>query len=261
NVEVRLTAADQLRRVLQDGQVAQAEEVHLQKAEVLQRRHRVLGDDALVVLGQGHVFVHRAFRYDNARRVRGGVARHTLQGLGRVYERVEFLIAFVHLAQLPGELHGLVQGHADGEGDLLCDCVAFGVAYVQGAAGVPYRRPRRHRAEGDDLCDVVRAVLAVHVVYDLAPAAEAGGYADLRHGHALGVQETLEMEAVLDGVHVRYAEAVAHDAARGRASPWSHGYAPALCIADEVGDDEEVVHKAHLAYHVQLVGKLLFRVL
>src|SRR5699024_2382795 len=39
------------------------------------------------------------------------------------------------------------------------------------------------------------------------------------------------------------------------------GYALALGVADEVRDYEEVVHKAHLAYHDELVGELAPRVL
>ena len=98
-VKARLTPAHHLRRVLEHGEVAKAEEVHLQKAQVLQRRHRVLRDDALVVAREGDVLVHRPLGYDDARSVGGGVARHALERLGRVDERVQLLVARVHLPQ------------------------------------------------------------------------------------------------------------------------------------------------------------------
>ena len=48
-------AADHLLRVVQHRQVAQAQEVHFQQAQLLQGGHGVLGDHGLVVLGQGDV--------------------------------------------------------------------------------------------------------------------------------------------------------------------------------------------------------------
>ena len=103
---------------------------------------------------------------------------------------------------------------------------------------------------------MVGAVFAVYIIYDLAPAADAEVDVDIRHGDALRVQKALEIEAVLDGVDVRYAEAVGDDAAGGGAAPGADGYALALGVADEVRDYEEVVHKAHLAYHVELIAEL-----
>ena len=44
-------AADDLDRVLDHVEVAQAEEVHLQQADLLDRAHRVLGDDLVLALG------------------------------------------------------------------------------------------------------------------------------------------------------------------------------------------------------------------
>ena len=52
-------------------------------------------------------------------------------------------------------------------------------------------------------------------------------------------------------------QAVAHDAARRAAAPGADGDALALGVADEVRDDQKIVHKAHLADHVQLVVELL----
>ena len=73
------------------------------------------------------------------------------------------------------------------------------------------------------------------------------------HAHALGVQEALEVEAVLYGVDVGDVQAVADHAARRAAAAGADGDAAGLGVADEVRDDEEVVDKAHALYHVQLI--------
>ena len=52
-------------------------------------------------------------------------------------------------------------------------------------------------------------------------------------------------------------QAVGHDAARGAPAAGADRNAAALGIADKVGDDEEIVHKAHLVYHAQLIVELL----
>ena len=52
-------------------------------------------------------------------------------------------------------------------------------------------------------------------------------------------------------------QAVGHHAARGAAAPGAYGDAVSLGVADKVGDDEKIVHIAHLLDHVQLVLQLL----
>jgi len=144
-----------------------------------------------------------------------------------------------------------------GVGYLLGDGVHLGVGDVQGPAHVPDGPFGGHGAEGDDLGHMVGAVLAVDVVDDLPPAAVAEVHVDVGHGHPLGVQEALEVEGVLHGVHVGDLQAVGHHGPGGGAPPRPHGDAVGLGVADEVGDDEEVLHKAHPADHGHLVLQLL----
>ena len=84
--ETGLLFAHKLGRVLQHRQVPKAQKVHLEKPQLLQRGHRVLADHRLVVLRQGHVFIHRLFGDDHAGGVGGGVAGHALQRAGHVDE-------------------------------------------------------------------------------------------------------------------------------------------------------------------------------
>ena len=98
----------------------------------------------------------------------------------------------------------------------LRDPVDLAVAHAQHAADVADRRPGEHRAEGDDLGDVVLAVLAADVVDDLVPALVLEVDVDVGHRHAVGVEEALERQAVVDGVDRGDAERVGHDRARAR---------------------------------------------
>ena len=141
-------------------------------------------------------------------------------------------------------------------GDHLGQGVHLAVGHPQHPAHVPDRAPGGHGAEGDDLGHVVLAVLLFHIVNHLLPPAGAEVDVDIGHGHPLRVEEALEVQAVLHGVHVGDVQAVGHHGARRRAPARPHRDAVSLGVADEVGDNEEVVHKAHLADHVHLIVEL-----
>ena len=246
----------QLHGVVQDGQVAQAQEVHLQQAQLLQGGHDVLGDHRLVVLGQRHIVHHRPPGDHHPGGVGGGVAGHPLNGLGGVDEAVNPLVPLVQLPQGLGQLEGLVQGDVEvarAAGHLLGHRVHLGIGDVQGPAHVPDGRPGRHGPEGDDLGYVVGAVLVLDVLHDLLPPADAEVDVNVRHGNPLRVQKPLKVEGVLHGVHVGDGQAVGHHAPGGGAPAGAHRDALPLGIADEVRDDEEVVHKPHLPDNPHLI--------
>ncbi len=108
---------------------------------------------------------------------------------------------------------------------------------------------------------MVLAVLPGHVVDDLLPPPDAEVDVDIRHGHTFGIQEAFKNEVVLDGVHIGDAQAVGHHGPGPGTAPRSHRDALSLGVADEVGHDEEVVHKAHLPddahLHAQTAAQIL----
>ena len=74
--------ATRLHRVVQDGQVAQAQEVHLQEAQLLQGGHDVLGDHRTRRSSPGAHSRTTGFRVmTTPGGVGGGVAGHALDGL------------------------------------------------------------------------------------------------------------------------------------------------------------------------------------
>ena len=260
NAHMDAALGKRLDGVVQHRQVAQGEEVHLQQAKALQRRRFVLGDDALIVARQRDVLIHRLAGDDHARRVLGGVAGHTLDGTAGVDDAAHRLVLVVHLPQGLGHLQRLVQRDlrvVRAAGHLLGDNVHLGIGAVQHPPHIPDDALGRHGAEGDDLRHMVGAVLAVDVVDDLAPAAVAEVHIDIGHGDALRVQEALEVQVVLHGVYVGDVHAVGHHAARAAAAPRADGDVVVLGVLGEVGHDEEVIHKAHLADHVHLVFQTL----
>ena len=104
---------------------------------------------------------------------------------------------------------------------------------------------------------MVAAVLAIDIVDDLAAAVDAEVNIDIGHADALGIQKSLEEQAVFNGVNIGDAQAIGHHAACGAASARADGYLLTLGIADKVRDDEEIIDKAHLLYHGKLIVKLL----
>jgi hypothetical protein len=84
---------DDLARLVEDGEVRQSEQVHLQHADLLDHAKRPLGDHTLLApprfatcLLERDVLLQRIAGDDHPGRVRGGVARDSLQRLGKVQQ-------------------------------------------------------------------------------------------------------------------------------------------------------------------------------
>ena len=191
------------------------------------------------------------------------MAGDALQGLGGVDELLNPLVPVVHVLQRLGEPQGLVQGDVQGPGtagDLLGDHIHLGVGHVQHPPHIPDGAPGGHGAEGDDLGHPVVAVLPADIVHHLVSAGVAEIHVDIRHAYPLRIQKTLEVQPVLHGLHVGDVQAVGHHAPCGGASARPHGDMGVFGEADKVGDNQEVVGKAHPLDHVQLIVQLLVEI-
>ena len=136
--------------------------------------------------------------------------------------------------------------------DQLRQPIARAVVEVEHARRVARGRAREHAAEGDDLRDAVAAVLVGDVAHDAVAALDREVDVDVRHRHALGVQEALEQQVVGERVDLGDVERVGDDRAGRRAAPGPDRDARVLGELDEVPDDQEVAREAHVLDHGEL---------
>jgi hypothetical protein len=250
---------DGAQRPVDDGERAQTQEVELDQPHLLHVVLVVLGDE----VGTARLAIERrevgelGRRDDHAARVLAGVAGDALQLAGHVDDGRHRLVVAVGVGEVFALLQRLLERHAELEGDHLRDLVDEAVGVAEHAADVAHHGLRGHGAEGDDLRDGVAAVLVGHVVDDAVAALHAEVHVEVGHGHALGVQEALEQQLVLQRVQVRDLERIGHQRAGTGAAPRPHRDAVVLGPLDEVRDDQKIARKAHLADDGQLRSQAL----
>ena len=188
--------------------------------------------------------------------MRGRVAGHAFERTGDIDQAAGGFVPVIELLEGAREGESLVDSHVQSSRNLLGNLIRIGIADVEHAADVADGHSRRHRAEGNDLGNMVIAVEAVDIVNDFTAAVDAEVHIDIRHGDALGIEKALEEETVFDGIDVRDVQAVGNHTARRTAAPWPDGDAVAFGIADKIRHDEEVIHKPHFADHLELISKL-----
>ncbi len=150
-----------------------------------------------------------------------------------------------------GERHrlGRIVGHQ------LADAVDLAVGHAQHAADVAQHRPRLQLAEGDDGGDPVVAVLVAHVADHAGRACPGEVDIEVRHRHALGIEEALEQQPPAQRIEIGDLERPGDQRARARAAARPDRHVVVLRPLDEVGDDQEVAGEAHLLDHVEFVGR------
>ena len=143
----------------------------------------------------------------------------------------------------------------------LGDAVAEHVGQVEHPADVAHHGLGCHRAEGDDLRHRFGAVFLLDVVDDAIAPVLAEVDVEVRHRHALRIQETLEQQRVAQRVEIGDAEAVRHQRPGARSAARPDGHAVALGPVDEVRDDEKVARVSHLndGLDLELEARDVFR--
>ena len=260
---------DVVERVLDDREVPEAQEVHLDQAQRLAGRVVELRDDLAVLLAaldRDHVG-ERDARHDHAAGVDAPLPLQPLEpergvedGLGlRVHlddgpDVAGLLVALVLRVEDPGQRD--VLAHDRGR-HRLRELLPHPEGEAEHATGVLEGLLRLDRAVGDDLADPVVAVLVGDVAEHLVAPALVEVDVEVGHGDAVGVEEALEDQAVLQRVEVGDAHRVGGHRAGARAAARADADAVVLRPVDEVGDDEEVAGEAHLQDDGLLVLGLL----
>ena len=238
-------ALHELHGVAEDGERLQPEEIHLQQAEVADRAHRVLGDDAaVVVLLQRQEVDERLGADDDAGRVDAGAAGLVLEQERVVDELPGHLLGIVGRLEVRVLLQRVLQAPLH-VGDHLGEAVALAEAEAHHASDVAQDRFRAHRAEGDDLGDGVAAVLLADVLDHLRAPVVREVDVDVGRADAFGVEEAFEEQPVAQRIDVRDLQQVG-DHRSGSGSARHAGDAAVAAPADEIADDQEVRDVARL---------------
>ena len=116
---------------------------------------------------------------------------------------------------------------------------------------------RAQRVEGDDLRHLLAAVFLGDVLDHFAAAVHAEIDVDIGHADALGIEEALEQQAVLQRVDIGDRHGVADQAAGGRTAARADGDVLRFGVADEVPDDQEVARELHLLDHLDFAIQAL----
>jgi hypothetical protein len=153
--------ADQVHCLAQDRQVRQSEEVELQQPQRLDRMHLVLGHQRVGVrrLLERHELRQRLAADDHPSRMRRRIAGHALELLGELDDPLHRRVRVVLLPKLRRCFERLVEPDPELVRDRLGDAVDLAVAVAEHPPDVADRGAGEHRAERDDLGDVVLAVL------------------------------------------------------------------------------------------------------
>ena len=264
-LQVQLLAArllDQPQCSIDDGERGEPEEVHLQQAQLLHRLHVVGGND-FVVLGamQRNQLGQRLRRNHHAGGMHTGVAHQAFQLLGGVDQLFGLRLGFVGRSQRRRILQRLAERDVQRRRNHLADALNFGVRNVHRAAGILDRGLGCHGAEGNDLRHLVAAVLLGDVFDDFAAPVHAEVDVDVGQADALGIQEALEQQLVLQRIDVGDAQRVGDQRSCSRSAARPNRNVALLGVADEVPDDEEVSGELHLPDHLDLARQTLLVIL
>src|SRR5665213_209936 len=193
---------------------------------------------------------------------------------GEAFEAPRYIEHFLHAGigfrqrrEAGFGVHRLFEFDVEDVRNELGDFVDVGEAHVEHAAYVLNRGPCAERVEGDDLGDLFAAVLLGDVLNDFAAAVHAEIDIDIGHADALGIEEALEQQAILQRIDIGDLHGVADEAAGGGTAARTDGNILRFREADKVPDDEEVAGELHLLDHrdleietLDVVAEIVFQV-
>src|SRR5688500_4364084 len=96
---------------------------------------------------------------------------------------------------------------------------------------------------------MVLAIALLYIVDHLIAPVLAEIDIEVRHGHAVRVEEALEQELEAQWIKIGDSERIGHQRTSARTAPRSHGNALRLRPLDEIRNDQEIAGIAHLDDH------------
>ncbi len=258
-VDLGATRLKQLLRAGEDGERFQAQEVELHEARFLGPFEIELGDREVRarIAVKGHELGERPVADDDAGGVGGGVAGAVFQLQADLDEACDLGVG-IHLG---GEFGNAVQralqvprvGGAGG--DQVRQPVHLPIGQLHHAADILDNRAGLQCSEGDDLRDLLAAILRLHVADHLFAAGFAEVDVEIGHRAAFGVEEAFEQQAERERIEIGDEERPGDRRTRARTPAGAHRDPLRLCPLDEIGDDQEIARKAHVADDLELEGE------
>ena len=135
-------------------------------------------------------------------RVFAGVAYESLERFRQIDNPPDVFVFLVHLRELVFLIQRLVERYADLERNLLCDAIDKSIRLSEHPACITNDRFGSHRAIGNDLRNPVPAIHVRNVVDDAVATLHTEIDVKVGHRHALGIQEALEQQIVLQRIDV-----------------------------------------------------------
>ena len=184
-----------------------------------------------------------------------GIPRHTLDLCGIVEQLADLWVAVHELLELGETLGSVFELVAPWY--RLGDLVADRIGQTHYPCGITDSLLCGKSAEGDDLCDMVSAVLVYNIIYHALSAFHAEVDVEVRHRDPLGVQEALEQQIIFQRIDAGDTDAVGAETSRPRAASAAHGYLLRAGVVYEIPDYKVIVGIAHARYYGELVFKAL----
>ena len=191
------------------------------------------------------------------------MARQALEALGDVEGARHHRILVAERLQLGFALDRLRQRHRRGRilRHQFCQLIDLAIRHLQHTADIAQHAPRLQRSEGDDLRHLIAAVALLHVVDHLAAAVLAEVDVEVRHRHALGIEEALEQQAEPNRIEIGDGQRIGDQRSGAGAAAGTDRNIVGLGPFDEVRDDQEVARIVHAVDDVDLEGETLLVVL
>ena len=248
-VQIDVPAVEELHGMLEHRQRLQAQKVELHQSRLLDPLHVELGDRErrARIAVERHQFLERPVADDDAGGVRRSVAVEPFELHGDRQKAIDDRLLLTRLLEARLALDRLFERDGIGRvgGHQLAEPVDLPVGHFEHASDVAERRARLQRSEGDDLRNPVAAVALLHVGDHLVAPLLAEVDVEVRHRHAVGIEEALEEEPEAKRIEVGDRQRPGDDRAGAGAAPRPDGNAARLRPFDEVGDDQEVARILH----------------
>ncbi len=135
----------------------------------------------------------------------------------------------------------------------LAQAVDLPVRHLQHAADIAQHAARLQRAEGDDLCHLLAAVLFLYVADDLVAPLLTEVDVEIRHGNALRIEKALKQEFEADRVEIGNGQRIGDQRAGARAASGPDRNAFGFRPLDEIGNDQKIAGVFHAGDDSELV--------